>query len=234
MTTDEYFEVLTARLRERGVPADRAAATAEELAGHVAESGADPREELGDAADLAARLAPDAHPGPGPESDPTAETWVWTADAFQDVILLNRYGDQGWEVERIDGLGRFVSHRDAENPLRWEYRRETVLPGRAGALAERLAPDGWEPCGSWTSFAYFKRPLAASEGPLGALADVPETPGRRRFWSRRFHAFVAVYLLVIAALVLTNDLTAGFGVGMAAGSALAVLILAFAYLRARR
>ena len=51
-------------------------------------------------------------------------TWVWTADALQEVGLPARFGGQGWEVERLDRLGRFVCRRDREHPLCWAYRRE--------------------------------------------------------------------------------------------------------------
>ncbi|MFI6518460.1 hypothetical protein ACIBF1_23090 [Spirillospora sp. NPDC050679] len=233
-----YFEELAARLEERGVPEAEAAGTVADLAAYTAESGADPEEEFGPAADFAAQLSPDRSGDPAPAGDPAAQTWVWTADAFQDRALLDRYGDQGWEVERIDHLGRFVSRRAADAPLRWEYRRETVLAGGRRALAERLAPDGWEPCGTWMYFEYFKRPKAASEGPAGVLAEVPETPSRRLFWSKRLYLFLAGYAVflvaLIAAAVVWGDSLHGFLTGLATGAVIALLAAGVMLLRIRR
>ncbi|GAA3131145.1 hypothetical protein GCM10010466_22220 [Planomonospora alba] len=199
--TTAYFDELAARLREHGVPEEEVTATVGDLAAYAAESGADPLEEFGPVADFAASLTPARSGGTSEEDpDPVAETWTWTADAFQDVARLNVYGDQGWEVERIDYLGRFVSRRDPQRPLRWEYRRETAPPARHGTLAERLAPDGWEPCGSWMHFQYFKRPKAASEGPAGELDAAPAAPARSVFFGKRLYLFLAGYGLFLAAL----------------------------------
>ncbi|WP_067485698.1 hypothetical protein [Actinomadura hibisca] len=236
--TAAYFDELAAHLRERGVPADEAAGTVDDLAAYAAESDADPEEEFGPAEIFAAQLSPGRAEAPAPEDGPAAQTWVWTADAFQDRALLDRYGDQGWEVERIDHLGRFVSRRAADGPLRWEYRRETVLGVGRRALTERLAPDGWEPCGTWMYFEYFKRPKAASEGPAGTLADVPETPSRRLFWSRRLYAFLGCYVAFLVALivasVLWGDSMHGFLAGLATGAGIALLAAGVLMVRIRR
>ncbi|MFC4060798.1 hypothetical protein ACFOWE_21055 [Planomonospora corallina] len=232
MTTTAYFDELATLLRERGVPEKEVSATVGDLAAYVTESGADPEEEFGPAAGFAAALAP-ARPADAPQDDPdpAAETWLWTADAFQDVARLNVYGDQGWEVERIDHLGRFVSRRVPEHPLRWEYRRETALPTRRDALAERLAPDGWEPCGSWVYYHYFKRPKAASEGPAGELDAAPAVPARSVFFGKGLYLFLAGYVLLLAAVAVgwfvnrdgdLGDFLGGILTGVVAGS-LAVL-----------
>ncbi|MFB4311309.1 hypothetical protein [Actinomadura sp. GTD37] len=198
--TTPYFADLAERLRGSGLPEAEVAGTIDDLAAYAAESGADPEEEFGTPEEFAARLVqPGAEPGPGS----SAETWTWTADAFQDRRMLDRFGDEGWEVERIDAAGRFVCRRDGDHPLRWEYRRETVLPGRGDALVRRLAPDGWEPCGSWILFGYFKRPKAVVLGLEGDLGLPPEAaPSRRFFWSRRFYLFLACYVGYIAAVSL--------------------------------
>lgn len=230
--TASYYEELAERLRAAGVPDDEAARTVDDLAAYAAESGADPRDEFGTPEEFAARLAPARAGGgsPGPDELPgeADETWVWTADAFQDRLMLGRFGDEGWEVERIDAAGRFVSRRDVRNPQRWEYRRETVLPGRRRALADRLAPDGWEPCGTWMCFEYFKRPKAASLGPEAELDAPPETPAKRYFWSGRFYVFIVVYgafLAVVGALWIASapdfsrsGFLTGFVVGTPAGA----------------
>ncbi|WP_449065604.1 hypothetical protein [Planomonospora algeriensis] len=245
--TTAYFDELAARLHERGVPEKEIAVTVDDLAAYAAESGADPEEEFGPAAGFAATLAPAAQEAaPDDRPDPAAETWVWTVDAFQDRACLNRYGEQGWEVERIDHLGRFVSRRAPERPLRWEYRRETVLPVKLDALIERLAPDGWEPCGGWMYFQYFKRPKAVSEGLAGELDDAPATPARRVFFGRRFYAFMVVWALYMVALGAglvfgVGPLSGGdhgfgldFVAGVLVGTAVVVLPVLFTLRRRRR
>ncbi|MFB4319033.1 hypothetical protein [Actinomadura sp. 21ATH] len=196
----DYFDTLAERLRAQGMPDERIAGTVDDLAAYAADSGADPREEFGAPEEFAAVLAGSAAAEPVP---PAVETWRWTADAFHEVDRLNEFGDQGWEVERVDGRAHFVSRRDLADPQRWEYRRETVRPSTASraALAERLAPDGWEPCGTWICFEYFKRPKAADLGPAAALGAVPATPSRGVYWSRSFGAFYLIWALFMAAYV---------------------------------
>ncbi|XRQ05586.1 hypothetical protein ACN3XK_54930 [Actinomadura welshii] len=235
--TARYFDDLAGRLRAGGVPEAEVAGTIDDLAAYVAESGTDPRDEFGTPEEFAGTLI---GPADGGSPEPSAETWRWTADAFQDRTMLDRFGDEGWEVERVDSVGRFVCRRDAENPQRWEYRRETVLPGRRQAVAERLAPDGWERCGTWMYFEYFKRPKAASVGPGADLQAPPGPPARKYFWSRRFYVFMAGYIAFVAAVcaagyvLLPADDRTGFLTGAAAGGALAAAGLAVGAWRSRR
>ncbi|MEU3163525.1 hypothetical protein [Streptosporangium sp. NPDC006930] len=195
-TTGDYFDELAAVLAEAGMPDDRIRAMVEDLAGYLAESSSGaPEEEFGPVAELARELAvPPAPPA-------AARSWSWTADVFHDVRLLNEYGAQGWEVDRVDAKGLFVSIRDPEHPQQWEYRRELVSPGRRQGVLDLLAPDGWEPCGRWVCFEYFKRPKAASLGPAAELAAPPRTPGRSVFFSPWFYALI-VGLLVLMAVTL--------------------------------
>ncbi|WP_369216636.1 hypothetical protein [Streptomyces flavofungini] len=239
---DGYLLDLAERLLALGLPADRVEATVEDLAAHLAESGAEDAEaEFGPAGEFARQLVPAtgvrAPAAPGEE----VETWRWTADTYVDEDLLNRFGDEGWEVQRVDALGRFVSHRDLAQPQRWEYRRELVTRGREG-LDERLAPDGWEACGNWVIYAYFKRPRAASLGPAARVASPPPVPERSRFFSRKFHVLLAVLaaaLVVagVAAAVEDGDARTGLGlvVGAVTGAAVALGVgFALQALRGRR
>lgn len=230
-----YFAELAALLREQGVPADHVEATVADLRAHLEESGgADPEAEFGPAEEFARELVPAG--GQEPEVPGAhVETWRWTADTYVDEELLNRFGDEGWEVERVDALGRFVSHRDLERPQRWEYRRELVTRGREG-LDERLAPDGWEACGNWIVYAWFKRPLAASLGPDAEIPAPPEVPGRGRFYSRRFYvlvAVVAVAVVLAGVAVAVDDGDAGSGLGFV-GGLLAGALVPFAALWSRQ
>ncbi|MGW7273509.1 hypothetical protein ACWGH5_23620 [Streptomyces sp. NPDC054864] len=221
-----WFDDLAALLRERGMSSDHVTATLADLRAHLEESGgADPEAEFGPAAEFAGELAPAGGRGPGiPEAH--VETWRWTADTYVDEELLNRFGAEGWEVERVDALGRFVSHRDLERPQRWEYRRELVTRGREG-LDERLAPEGWEPCGNWIVYAWFKRPLAASLGPEAEVASPPPVPGRRSFLSRKFYLLVASTLVALAVAGVAgalDDGDSGTGLGFAGGALVGALV----------
>ena len=193
MTTKEYFAELAERLSEHGFDAQRVSATVEELKTHTAESGAEPVDEFGPTADFAAQLAARGEEAPQPEHD--AERWVWTCDIYVDRELLNRFGQQGWEMERVDKLGRFVCRRTAERPMRWEYRREYVKRAERAAQAAELAPEGWEPCGSWTTLMYYRRPLSVSAGPDAELAAPPRVPARRTYFTPKVWVMLAIAVL---------------------------------------
>jgi len=193
----DYFDELAVILTETGMPADRVEAMLDELAGYLAESDSgDPEEEFGPAAELARELAVPSAP---PAAD--ARTWHWTADLFHDVRMLNEYGAQGWEVDGIDAKGLFVSTRDPEHPQQWEYRRELVSSGRRRSVLDLLAPDGWEPCGRWICFEYFKRPKAASVGPAAELTAPPRPPKRSLFLSPKFYVLLAGLLVLTLVLL---------------------------------
>ncbi|GII29024.1 DUF2812 domain-containing protein [Planotetraspora mira] len=232
-----YFGELAGLLAEAGMPADRVGATLDELAAYLAESGGDPEEEFGQAAELAEELtatsAPPAEPGAN------AHSWRWTADLFHDVKLLNEHGAQGWEVDTVDAKGLFVCTRDPEHPQQWEYRRELIPPARRGSVVDRLAPDGWEPCGTWVRFEYFKRPRAASLGPAAELTAPPQAPRRSLFLSPTFYALVAVVLALAATTLVLGadeldgglDTVVGLICGVAAGALVSMIVL---WLAARR
>ncbi|MEU9862227.1 hypothetical protein AB0D99_15270 [Streptomyces sp. NPDC047971] len=201
MNTEQgtYFDTLAAALREAGVPAEQIAATVAELRGHLAETDSAPEEEFGPAEEFAARLGGTAPVAAEPAD--RAETWVWTADIYSDRRLLALHGDQGWEVEGLDTLGRFMCRRVPGAALRWEYRRELISRKRRDEVLDRLTPEGWELCGEWMIFAYFKRPKAASEGPAATLDALPERPGRWLFLSRKGKVLLTVWMLMVIAAV---------------------------------
>ncbi|MET9361509.1 hypothetical protein ABZX93_11385 [Streptomyces sp. NPDC006632] len=202
----EYFAELSRLLVARGMPDQEAAATVADLTGYLTESGKpDAREEFGPPEAFADRLTRD-HDGERPEAG--AETWKWTSDIYTDRLLLNRYGAEGWEVEGLDFVGRFVCRRTPGAAMRWEYRRESAHGAKQREeLTAGLEPDGWEPCGRWLHMTYFKRPLAASTGPAADLAATPPPPARHLFFSTKFRGLVAVFAVsvVVFALALGFD-----------------------------
>ncbi|MFI7387685.1 hypothetical protein [Streptomyces sp. NPDC049813] len=239
-----YLAELERLLLARGLPPDRVTETVAGLGAHraAAAPGASVRE-FGPAAELARRLAPGERAAP----EEHVETWRWTADVYADEALLNRFGDEGWEVERIDAGGRFVGHRDPERPRRWAYRREVVAGDRA-ALDRELARAGWQPCGTWVVYGWYKR-LRPEPAPPAYPAEETETgppartaPARPAFAVRRLSAAlvpVALALLAAAAVLIAVPHGEGgagitFASGALAGAATPLLAARAALLRRRR
>ncbi|MEV6331014.1 hypothetical protein [Streptomyces sp. NPDC051909] len=222
-TTEDWFAELTEALRAAGVPGEQITRTVDELRGHLAESGTAPEQEFGPADRFAASLGGLA-PAPG-EPEAEAEHWTWTADLFNDRRMLAVHGDQGWEVESLDSLGRFVCRRAPSVALAWEYRREVIAGRRRAAVLGELEPEGWELCGEWLVYGYFKRPKAATEGPEGALRSVPRTPIGHLFLSRRAKVLLAVWALAsVAAFVAMGPL--GLAVLVSFGGAMLAVLTA--------
>ncbi|MFD8570982.1 hypothetical protein [Streptomyces sp. NPDC059639] len=176
-TAAAYWDALSGHLRGRGLPPGHVTETVGELSARS--GGTDPADAFGPAGELARRLAP------GPSApDEHVEIWRWTADTYADAALLDRFGAEGWELREIDDLGRFVCRRDPERPGRWEYRREPAVPGAA-------APEGWEPCGTWVVYHWYKRPArtppetATGAGDTRSPAPVGRRPLRRMLLKRR-------------------------------------------------
>lgn len=188
-----YFDDVAARLRERGVDEEHARELLDDLAAYTEESGTDPVTEFGPPDRFAVELTTTADD----DSEADSDVFRWACDAFIAPDRLNEMGAQGWEVEKVDALGRFVSHRPPERPQTWEYRQEiTTGSGDRERLTERLAPEGWEPCGHWSVLAYFKRPVASEVGPAAELDEVPKSKGRRFVMGKRGLATIVVCLTV--------------------------------------
>ena len=224
-----YFDHLADRLHGKGIPEDHVAVMIDDLAAHISETGTDPETEFGRVSDFAERLLPAGNDGDGPATPPDGEPWRWRADAFHELRWLETLGNQGWEVERVDSAGRFVSRRDAEHPQQWEYRREVI--GSRNLEAE-LAPEGWESCGSWAHWAYFKRSKAALIGPEAMLHAPARRPNRNAFLSRRFYLYAIIVLVVTvgaSAAAVAGLMTIGdryVGGGFAKGALIGAIIAA--------
>ncbi|MER7950293.1 hypothetical protein ABTY59_23190 [Streptomyces sp. NPDC096079] len=216
MTTDAYFAELAGSLRAARVPDEQIDATVEDLRAHLAETGTAPEEEFGPAAAFAAQLGGLA-PAPG-EPDELAESWTWTADLFNDRRMLAVHGDQGWEVEGLDAIGRFVCRRTPGSALRWEYRREVIAGRRRGRVLDELTPEGWELCGEWLVYGYFKRPRAATAGPAGTVGAPTPAPRRWLFLSRRGKAVLTAWFVLVAGAM------AAFFIGVLGTGGLAITI----------
>lgn len=215
MTDGTYFDRLVVLLREREVPQERIDELVRELTGYAEEAGADAAEEFGSVAELATQLSErDSAGATGPggsqlEPDDAAEAWVWTADAFKEQRLLDRFGGQGWEVDRLDRLGRFVCRRDLGHPMRWEYRRETLGHSGRSARSAQLAPEGWEQFGVWGPFTYYKRSGAVLDGPAARIDEPPAPPAKRVHFGKWLFAWLAVCVLAVASAFWSGVTDAG-------------------------
>jgi hypothetical protein len=204
-----YFEELSERLRQGGVPADRATDMIDDLSAYLAESGTDPHDEFGPAETFAAQLLATAPAASDSAPGPSDERWTFHADAFNEMDLLREFGDQGWEVVSYDLATGFDCRRSLENPQRWEYRRE-IVPRNPGAVAGRLAEDGWEPAATYMFWRYFKRPVAATTGPAAALKAPPVPPTRRTYWSPQFRRqVVALFVFLGVAIAMSSLAVSG-------------------------
>ena len=233
-----YLDELEGLLRSRGVDGERVRDTVNDLAAFVAESGVEPEEEFGPVTEFADDLT-----GEEVEAGSGEQTLVWAADSFEAPARLNEKGAEGWEVDRVDRWGRFVSHRD-EQPLAWEYRQE-VAPGRRERerLLAHIGPEGWEPCGHYFTMAYFKRSRSALVGPSAELSEPPE-PNRRRYFLGVPGAVVITFALALMTVGLVSlgldlwaDLPAGEWSGLAGavvGATVAVAGLWIAFKAAAR
>ncbi|MDH6576212.1 hypothetical protein [Kitasatospora sp. MAP5-34] len=205
-----YFAELAGHLRAAGLPEQDVTATVTDLTGYLAESGSpDAYEEFGAPEVFAARLTQERT---DEQPDAAAETWRWTADAYSDRKYLNHYGDQGWEVEGLDRLGRFLCRREPGAALRWEYRREVANNAKEReSVAAGLAPDGWEPCAQWLYFMYFKRPKAATSGPAAGLDELLAPPDRQLFLGRTYRGKLKQMLVAGVVSAVASGLAASYG-----------------------
>ncbi|WP_071337579.1 hypothetical protein [Streptomyces albidoflavus] len=109
-----------------------------ELTAYAAEAGSPLEEEFGPAGELADQLTrrEGADAVDGPEDGP--DTWVWTADALQEVELLARFGGQGWEADRLatEGWELFGTW----GPFAYFKRPEAAVTGPAAQLSAPPAP----------------------------------------------------------------------------------------------
>lgn len=161
MTTDAYLTELAEHLRAAGLAPERVDDVLGELRDHLAASGELPEATFGPVGRFAADLlAESADPVPD-AAVPGVEQRTFRATALDEVDILAELGRDGWELTGVRDFGLHASRpRDVAARRPWQYERRRTL--RARALEQRMRADGWEPCGRWVPFSYFKRPGPAS------------------------------------------------------------------------
>lgn len=171
--TDRYLDELADRLRCRAVETERVDELLAELRGHLAESGERPQDAFGPCEHFAADLlAEEAHADP-PSATAEDEQRTFRATALDEVEILESIGDDGWELTGVRDFGLHARRpRDPGARRRWEYQRRRAW--RGGPLEEQMRAEGWEPCGRWRPFRYFKRPAMRRHDSHGSHTNSSE------------------------------------------------------------
>lgn len=155
MDVEAYLSELAASLQARGADSARMSEAVAEVEVHLAESGEDPLEAFGPPDEYAERLLLREER----RADRADAQWTertFRATAFGEMGLLKEAGRQGWELTEVGGYALHCRRpRDPEAARRWEYRRRVSVD--RGAILENMTALGWEPCGVWLPFHYFKR-----------------------------------------------------------------------------
>ncbi len=157
---DAYLEQLSACLQRYGLDSEQIGEIIAEVESHLAESGEAPLDAFGPPYVYAEKRV-------AARERTTGGEWqrrTFRATAFDEMMILEEAGKAGWELYEVGALALYCRRPWAIKEARqWEYARRIGL-NRSAIMAE-MAAQGWEPCGHWSPFHYFKRqiPLPAVE-----------------------------------------------------------------------
>lgn len=160
MSRETYLSDLAAELQRRGADSPRINEIVADVDRELTSRGAefDPKDEFGPAADYAEKLMLRDEDSITPSG---VRSWVFRsfrATAFDEMNVLADAGRQGWELMDVGILALNCRRpKNIESATQWEYERRFSLD-RKGILAD-MVELGWEPCGIWAPFHYFKRDL---------------------------------------------------------------------------
>jgi len=157
MDVEAYLGELAASLQVRGADSARTSEAVAEVESHLAESGEAPVEAFGPPDEYAERLLLRDERRTDQATDDAR--WIertFRATAFGEMRLLEEAGRQGWELTDVGSYALYCRRpRDTEAADRWEYSRRVSVDRRT--ILEDMTELGWEPCGVWLPFHYFKR-----------------------------------------------------------------------------
>ena len=169
MNVESYLSDLAASLQMRGADSARTSEAVAEVESHLAESGEDPMEAFGPPEEYAEQLLLREERRAGEAADARWSERTFRATAFDEMRVLEEAGRQGWELTDV---GAYALHcrrpRDPEAAHRWEYSRRVGVDRQA--ILDDMTTLGWEPCGSWLPFHYFKRSLSGPATKPGSLS----------------------------------------------------------------
>ncbi len=162
MSVEDYLSDLAVQLQIRGASDDRIRDIVAETETHLSESGENPEEAFGGAADYAEKMVSRDERERPKSGDPLWENRVFTATALDEMSILAWAGREGWELIDVGALALYCRRpKDAGKISRWEYKRRVGL--HRVIIVEEMMGQEWEPCGNWLPFHYFKRRLKNSE-----------------------------------------------------------------------
>ncbi|GHO59788.1 HAAS signaling domain-containing protein [Ktedonobacter robiniae] len=155
--TDTYLEQLTACLQRYGLDNHQIGEILAEIESHLAESGETPLEAFGPPEVYAEERVTARERVAGGEM----QRRTFSATAFDEMGILQEAGKAGWELTGVAAFALYCQRPwDPGNIQQWEYARRISL--NRNAIINEMIADHWEPCGNWTPFHYFKRPVRSA------------------------------------------------------------------------
>lgn len=156
MNVESYLSELAASLQMRGADSARTSEAVAEVESHLAESDEDPMETFGPPDEYAEQLLLREERQADQAANAQWTERTFRATAFGEMKVLEEAGQQGWELTDV---GAYALHcrrpRDPKAARRWEYSRRVSVDRQT--ILEDMTELGWEPCGFWLPFHYFKR-----------------------------------------------------------------------------
>jgi hypothetical protein len=151
---DTYLQQLSACLQRYGLDNQQISEIIAEVESHLVESGETPLEAFG---------PPDVYADERVTARERAagggmQRRTFRATAFDEMIILQEAGKAGWELTDVAAFALYCQRPwNLKDIQQWEYARRVGL-NRNRIIAEMMT-DRWQPCGNWTPFHYFKRPI---------------------------------------------------------------------------
>ncbi len=156
--TEPYIEQLYVGLQRYGLDREQISEIIHEAQNHLVASGETPMEAFG---------PPDVYAEERVAAREKALGGEWQirkfhGTAYDEMVILELAGKLGWELIAVATFGLHCRRPWDINEVRqWEYARPFGFNG--DKIITAMIAEGWEPCGSWTPFHYFKRPLLSVE-----------------------------------------------------------------------
>lgn len=156
MNTESYLSELATSLQTRGADSARTNEAVAEVESHLSESGEDPVEAFGPPEEYAEQLLLREEQRVDQATDTRWTQRTFRATAFGEMKVLKEAGEQGWELTDVGAYALYCQRlRDAQEISHWEYRRRVGLD--SDKIVDDMTELGWDSCGHWSPFHYFKR-----------------------------------------------------------------------------
>lgn len=151
---DTYLEELYVCLQRYGLEHQQISEIMAEVESHLAESGETPLEAFGPPNVYAEERVSARERAAGGEM----QRRTFRATAFDEMIILAEAGKAGWELLDVAAFALYCQRPwNLKEVRQWEYVRRVGF--NRNAIIAEMEIQGWQPCGNWTPFHYFKRPL---------------------------------------------------------------------------